>query len=381
MITKNKIILIALAFALAIDNCFCQDYDEDEYSSALRTYISQNLSGGQLANYGVILKFNAKKDLRISIHNENQKITKNYILKDVQKKAILMALCRLNSSGSMFFSRASWIKSWFTLYSYPEEKIWHFGSVVWNEDFYGYCTGYGVEIIEDGKRSGELSSKSFPVGAFPEDVFMRMENNSYAKELFDVIRNLAPAEDSNIFDLDDKSISNRDLNFTKYIAGTIQNDSVDMLARKYDFITSFWNVSVKVSVESYRGFAFRDPNNDSKEISINLEGDNLNGFLIGLMRLRMNAEKIYGRYFYSSMKTGASTYLLHFTIPNHGKYKIRITNDLNDVLCIEREGYELADESAEVIPIGIFYSPEFYRIVISLFANIASEGLQEAYLK
>lgn len=389
---KNcKLHLLLFILLSMSDRAHCS-YKNDvmyEAKNVLINYVDQNLSDSQLVNCGIIIKKLEQDNLAVSIYDKQIELEADYKLDSAQKKAILMAICRLNSSGRPFFKQSSWIQSGFKIYSMAKHGIWYFDRVIWNKNFYDYSEGNGISFVteyEDDDNDGFNIKKIDDYKlVFPEMSLMSVNGCSYSEELINIIRKLVKDEYSDAINLDDNSIHDWNADFTKYVIETTIIDSAELLSRKFDFIKKLWNESISITVKFPR---FEDNNSSDIEninpefkVSMIIQGNKLNSFLVALMRLKVKVDRFFDLYPYNIVSDGP-IYSFDFTVGNNTRYLLYIRDyepyiglvgvsrlrSLND-----DSNTKDNDSISSVISEGVFYSPELYRIVVSFFSDIARQ--------
>lgn len=319
-----------------------------KFKSAVDKFVFQNLTESSLANlFELIAKRSDDKLYCKEFGSEGVKALKN-------EKAFLISLLRLNNKNQAY-PRID-----------PKE-------ITYLDVFSQGKEGQKLELLAN-KTVKALMVIDFipfmldmPKWDYPNNIWAGFSGWQYSEEVFSTLEGLADSEkksgDAQEYPADFDS-------FQKYIVSWNKNVSEKELQNRYDFIK----------------------HTDSNDISIYANGKLMqkyirNAFCMGLVRLRLSVSPLgifpekYDQNFSSLVSKrhfDGKIYELTVDFSDGDKYLFFIKEWNENIVGLKR----LSPANDGIIQAampesGAYYSPEFYRIIISLFADIGCEELLE----
>lgn len=186
----------------------------------------------------------------------------------------------------------------------------------------------------------------------------------YSRELINVFGEITAQK------MADNGIEKNHSSF-EFLARNIKSSSIEGLVRKYEFYENFKNSTVEFSLSD------GSPADSEKSIkSVALSGDRLKAFLLMLMRLQLSADNMGISHRYigkGDLSLDGETYSVKMSLPNGDSSLIYVKNGFQNIV-----GIKTINDNMKAMPgDGIYYSPEFYRMTIGIFAEIARKNFLE----
>ena len=350
--------------------CTCFPCAKDPVCLSLKKYIYQNLTDGVLLNYAMALIDYNKEEL-FAVYKENG-INLKIKLSGKYKKAVLLSIMRLNSSGEIPYPKEDAFKgNSLSIETSDGFCLWRFSSIHWYKNVFVNANGIGFE----SKCPNEIER------LFPRNSLISLSGWAYDDEFFNVIREIMRGNIKQSIEAK-SDLSFFDDNFYAHILKNCTNYSVDELVLGVDFFIRMWNENIKLSlVDSSGRMSLANGFND-----LELKGNDLKVFIMALLRLKINLSHAYQTVNLdfnapSIFSADGRVYSLILSIEGMDKCIINIKEDLDEFVGIKQLSKN--GNHANKLPIqeGVYYSPELYRIVISLFSNIVSNIVRDKFLE
>lgn len=335
---------------------------EREHFSVFEKYFFHKFSAGELTTRGALIQNIYAEELSLQFIKGNQifdKDKKTFLLDECHKKALLMAILRIN-----FYNAISPLElknenlQNILIYNSLLQKIWSFYGVDWSMNYCLVGRGYVINL-ENTKN------------IYPRRALFETQGFIYDKELIDVFRSVIPKED--IIESGREDLKFCDFEISKSVLKYIRNVDVENLSKMYDLLTKLWDSEAVVSA-----YAQKTDKIYLDGINMSISGEKWQSLLVAIMRLRVNVEIYAGMNLHTMTPSGAPIYnstipnRLQVTLPSGEKLLLYIGNESNVV------GLSVPlDNALSLLVNGIYYSPECYNLVMSLFSELA----YKSYLK
>ena len=312
-------------------------------------------------------------DVNVWIFENN--IKRDFKLKDVKlRKAMSIALLRAVSIDPNLILKEYnlQIKRLHQICINSDNNAWRlFQTDLSDSLIYFFSNSKLMENIGYSIKRGE--ERFFP-NIFPEGMHTNLLGYQYSRELASIVRNVLKLDDD---------LPPEKLPFLQLLEKHLKECTIDELAKKYDF----YNENKERAIEFQAG---RLGSEKYKIASVKagapliLFGDRSNEFLVALLRLRLsvtNLRTISFPYDDSVKSLNGAIIELQMKLPDGSRYLIYVKSGMKDAV-----GVHAIESSNEVTTVGmpsdgIYYSPEFYRMVISVFADISRKEYLEKNMK
>ena len=322
-----------------------------EFKSVADKFVFQDLTESSLVNlFELIAKRSDDKLYCKEFGSESIKTLKN-------EKAFLMSLLRLNNKNQTYPRIDPKEISYLDVFSQGKEG--HKLGLSVNRTVKALSVIDFIPFVLNGQKWD-----------YPSEVWAGFSGWQYSEEVFSTLDGFVGSSKKSA---DTQEYPSDFDSFQKYIVSWNKNVSEKELQNRYDFIKYM----------------------DSNNISIYANGMPIqkcrrNAFCMGLVRLRLGVSPLgifpekYDQDFSSSVSKkyfDGRIYELTVDFPDGDKYLFFIKEWKENIVGIKR--LSLANDGiiqSAMPESGAYYSPEFYRIIISLFADIARQELLESNL-
>lgn len=312
-----------------------------------------------LVNNGLVVMNAADSKLYLSNKHKYDDANFKILLDDCQKKAILMAILRLNSFNVPDIYIDNFDK-------YRKEDILY--AILYND----FKLTIPLAISRDSNLIYSCVLKD-PTELFFEIPYAQEISSYgvYSKELKDLIRNILKDK---ILMKDSLDVFPKESIIDRFILKHCENDSKAALIQKFDYLKEMWDKSIRVS---YSYVYIESGEMKSRTYEMELCGDKWQAMLVALMRLKINIGTYVTVYLRKdNLVIGDGGFnKLKMEFPDGKSYIFYIKVGVENIVGIRRVDADIDNniESPVIPDEGGYASPELYNIIISLFADIARE--------
>lgn len=194
--------------------------------------------------------------------------------------------------------------------------------------------------------------------------------------MLDVFRSILYENDgrSNLNNIEEK-----DTLFKKIILSNYESLPVNILSKKFDLLKFIPNGSLTFELYKESDVEYKKSDVDNKSIVIN--GKRYKSFFMSLLRVRLRVGAFFGLNYRPSniiILDGGREVLL-ITINKENKFLVYVNPLMINFFGVRLVKSSLDYEAKSILPCdGAYYSPEFYRILSSLYEEL---GVQVPYNK
>lgn len=309
----------------------------------LNKYILQSYSESALAaTYAGLMAF-SDEDMKMIYSTEKESVRSPVCIDEKQKKALLMALVRLNlhKDANLPFD---YVCSEFDVKSLKNNDSIISGNITLYEGALIYV------------HSSFLDAENFLESLYGKNLLlMDVSGYYYSEEFLKILSQIADF-------LEDKLECDNanDSFFPKQLTSILNNNDASKLALQYDFLKKNQESHIIATYEK------------QPKCSVIIPSNKAHALLLGIFRLRLPVNEhglLPSRLLNGDIErikvSGHAEDIIKFSIENIGEFRISIMTGMNNVVYIS------TPQLGNVFPEnGGYYSPELYNLMLSIYSDM-----------
>ena len=316
-------------------------YRESKFESVAYEYVNQSLGESALVNLGFFILEKELAGIKLRVISENESL--DFDLNNDQTKAFLTALARQDLS----------------LINIPckREQNDIVCMIIFKLSDSMFDRYFKYSILDD---VGFLN-----VSTYMKDACVIINKYNYEKEMLEVVKNFWPARGTPFTIMADNALNDiSGMNIEENIIKRYQCLNYDNLIEMFDFVRSSWDKPLVV------------------DNTIELSLERSRALTIAMVRMRLIVDGLYNK---NAVKTPDGemhyymtdpVYSFKCSFPEIGKYELSVQNNSKGVVGVKSLNSD-DDIKKALISDGVYYSPELYNVVLSVFGEIIRKDIIE----
>lgn len=358
-------------FAFSFQNQTDKNYtsmsfeDERDFLSIIKKYVYQDLSESALVASGLVMMYYEERPLEFWYKTSSEKILLPFT--DSSKKALLMSIMRLDAGGGMnedFMEKVFPLKNGFEFFGKFREK-----NLSKIHPAFAQIAARWIGKIDWGKEFVAFENSGFLLTNFDMEIsfpwwplFANGQGDHRSKEFFDVLKKIVPKDKRDASD-EPFPDTEENMDYAKYVVANTCSISFEQLSRQFDYMKAVWNETSEVEFPSI------SPD------SMTLCGERFRALVIAVLRLKVSTLNVgFKSLLYKQepeFVSGNKEFIAHFDMPNSGELKIAVRPSMENCVFIKSDG-----DCSSVFPSdGGYYSPELYKIILSISSDILCRNI------